>query len=255
MGWNNPPVPWREFERRLSWRQGERPGDSEGADGPDAGENESERDDLAVRPVTQLPSPRRQVATEKAVPWAELHCHSAYSFLDGASTPGELIAEAAECGLTAIAITDHDGMYGVPQFAQSAARFRQSEEGLGSNVATVFGAELSLDIPPLVTSATAAAQEPGAGPASGWRAGAHFDAEPSDNAAPPVETERAVRRRPLASVGLTAPALQVGTPRAGVPDPMGRHLLVLARDPEGYGRLCRVISAAHLAGGEKGRPV
>src|SRR5262245_59821319 len=229
MGWNNPPVPWREFERRLSWRQ---------HDKTDSGEQ-------PARPVTQLPAARREVAGptrrrgqgQAPVPWAELHCHSAYSFLDGASTPGELIAEAAECGLTAIAITDHDGMYGVPQFAQSAARFRQSEEGLGSNVATVFGAELSLDIPPLVTSATAAAQEPGVGPASGWRAGAHFDA------APPVEAERAApRRRPLASVGLTAPALQVGTPRAGVPDPMGRHLLVLARDPEGYGRLCRVIS-------------
>ena len=135
-----------------------------------------------MRPVTRLPvadergrdssgaSPSRRVVTGKPVPWAELHCHSAYSFLDGASTPGELIAEAAECGLTAIAITDHDGMYGVPQFAQSAARFRESEEGIGSNVATVFGAELSLDIPPVVTSAIAAAQEPGAGPASGWRA-------------------------------------------------------------------------------------
>jgi error-prone DNA polymerase len=46
-----------------------------------------------------------------------------------------------------------------------------------------------------------------------------------------------------------------GTPRAGVPDPAGRHLLVLARDPEGYARLCRVISDAQLAGGEKGLPV
>ena len=43
--------------------------------------------------------------------------------------------------------------------------------------------------------------------------------------------------------------------RAGVPDPAGRHLLVLARDPEGYRRLCRVISTAQLAGGEKGLPV
>src|ERR1700734_239234 len=79
-------------------------------------------------------------------------------------------------------------MYGVPQFAQAAARIRQSGVSLG----TVFGAELSIDL---------------------------------------------------------------GTPRAGVPDPAGRHLLVLARDPEGYRRLCRVISAAQLAGGEKGRPV
>src|SRR5260370_16821580 len=43
--------------------------------------------------------------------------------------------------------------------------------------------------------------------------------------------------------------------QGGVPDPVGRHLLVLARDPEGYRRLCQVISAAQLRGGEKGRPV
>ncbi len=52
-----------------------------------------------------------------------------------------------------------------------------------------------------------------------------------------------------AELGLTR-----GLGRAGVPDPAGNHLLVLARDPEGYRRLCRVISDAHLAGGEKGRP-
>src|SRR5258706_10304215 len=51
--------------------------------------------------------------------------------------------------------------------------------------------------------------------------------------------------------------LSLGLPRGqgGIPDPAGRHLLVLARDPEGYRRLCQVISAAQLAGQEKGRPV
>ena len=77
------------------------------------------------RPVSRPPPrpasagrhrPRSQLA------WAELHCHSSYSFLDGASSPEELVAEAAERGLAALAITDHDGMYGVPQFAQAAAR-------------------------------------------------------------------------------------------------------------------------------------
>ncbi len=58
-----------------------------------------------------------------------------------------------------------------------------------------------------------------------------------------------------AELSLDTPGTPRGTPRAGVPDPGGRHLLILARDPDGYGRLCRVISAAHLAGGEKGRPV
>jgi error-prone DNA polymerase len=261
MGWDNPPVPWREFERRLSWRQGDKGGEpDEPADG-------------AGRPVTRLPvagpdpagsGTRRPVPTGNQVPWAELHCHSAYSFLDGASTPGELIAEAAECGLTAIAITDHDGMYGVPQFAQSAARFLASEEGAGSNVATVFGAELSLDIPPVITPAIAAARQPGAGPASGWRpkwateqpaAGEPASGQQAEGE--PAEGEHAEPRRRLVSVRLANPVLKehMGTPRAGIPDPVGRHLLVLARDPEGYGRLCRVISAAHLAGGEKGRPV
>ena len=59
-----------------------------------------------------------------SIPWAEFHCHSSFSFLDGASTPDELVAKAARLGLETLAITDHDGMYGVPQFAQAAAPLR-----------------------------------------------------------------------------------------------------------------------------------
>ena len=77
------------------------------------------------------------------VPWAELHCHSSFSFLDGAATPGELVAEAARLGLEVLALTDHDGMYGVPQFAQAAARL--AGRG-GTKLGTVFGAELSLGL-------------------------------------------------------------------------------------------------------------
>jgi error-prone DNA polymerase len=116
-------------------------------------------------------------------PYAELHCHSNFSFLDGASHPEELVEEAARLRLDAIAITDHDGMYGVVRFTEAAREL---------GVRTVFGAELSL--------------------------------------------------------GLTAP-------QNGIPDPEGEHLLVLAREPEGYRRLSRVISDAQLAGKEKGRPV
>ena len=76
------------------------------------------------------------------IPWAELHCHSSYSFLDGAATPSELVAEAARLGLEVLALTYHDGMYGVPQFAQAAARLRATGVALG----TVFGAELSLGL-------------------------------------------------------------------------------------------------------------
>ena len=117
------------------------------------------------------------------MPYAELHCHSNFSFLDGASPPEELVEQAKRLGLEALALTDHDGMYGVVRFAEAAAELE---------VPTVFGTELSL--------------------------------------------------------GLSAP-------QNGVADPEGTHLLLLARDPEGYRGLCRTVSAAQLRGEEKGRPV
>ena len=76
-----------------------------------------------------------QSRLRSAVPYAELHAHSAYSFLDGASTPEELVEEAARLDLRAIALTDHDGLYGVVRFAEAAREL---------DMRTVFGAELSL---------------------------------------------------------------------------------------------------------------
>lgn len=128
MSWDNPPVPWRELERRLSWgTSARRAAGAERAAEP------------RPRPVTRLPaadraSPAGESPAGEGPPgpaWAELHCHSSYSFLDGASAPAELVAEAARLGLAALAITDHDGMYGVPQFAQAAARLRE-QAGPGS---------------------------------------------------------------------------------------------------------------------------
>ncbi|HEV3407193.1 MAG TPA: PHP domain-containing protein, partial [Gaiellaceae bacterium] len=52
--------------------------------------------------------------------YVELHCHSAYSFLDGASLPEELALRAAELGYPALALTDHDGVYGSLEFAHAA---------------------------------------------------------------------------------------------------------------------------------------
>jgi error-prone DNA polymerase len=115
--------------------------------------------------------------------YAELHCHSNFSFLDGSSHPEELVAEAVHLGLTALAITDHDGLYGVVRFAEAAS---------SAGLPTVFGAEVT--------------------------------------------------------IGLTRP-------QAGVADPEGTHLVVLARDPTGYARLCKALSVAHLLGKEKGRPL
>jgi error-prone DNA polymerase len=180
MGWNNPPVRWADLEDVLSGRSGsgrrdgEHPGD--GADSPAWTRH---RDPYASPPLL---SSVRSSEIQLGTAYAELHCHSNFSFLDGASHPEELVEEAARLGLEAIALTDHDGMYGVVRFAEAAREL---------GVKTVFGAELSL--------------------------------------------------------GLTAP-------QNGVPDPEGEHLLVLARDPEGYRRLSRVISDAQIAGREKGKP-
>src|SRR5258707_10081204 len=68
--------------------------------------------------------------------YVELHCHSSYSFLDGASLPEELAARAAELGYPALALTDHDGVYGSLEFAHAAKHF---------GVRAITGAELSLD--------------------------------------------------------------------------------------------------------------
>ncbi|MFD2795592.1 error-prone DNA polymerase [Promicromonospora vindobonensis] len=72
------------------------------------------------------------------VPYAELHAHSAFSFLDGASHPEELAAEGARLGLRSLAITDHDGLYGVVRFSQAAKKV---------GLKTSFGAELHLPVP------------------------------------------------------------------------------------------------------------
>src|SRR3954451_16433609 len=52
--------------------------------------------------------------------YAELHCHSAYSFLDGASLPEELVAAAAKLGYRSLALTDHNGVFGSMEHAQAA---------------------------------------------------------------------------------------------------------------------------------------
>ncbi|GAA5152323.1 error-prone DNA polymerase [Microbacterium pseudoresistens] len=169
MGWHNPPMTWSEMERTLSGRP-------------------ALRDALAAEAPVRSPKRRPPALSgierpANAVPYAELHAHSSFSFLDGASSPADLVAEAERLGLTALALTDHDGFYGAARFAEAAEQ---------TDVQTVFGAELSLDLP---------------------------------------------------------------APQGGVPDPLGEHLLVLARGEEGYHRLSAAITRAQLRGRQKGRPV
>ncbi len=160
MSFNNPVMPWRELDKVLSW---------------------AKHGELTAKPARPSSPIHR---AEAAVPYAELHCHSNFSFLDGVSEPEDLVAEAARLGLEVLALTDHDGLYGVVRLAQAAK---------GSGVRTAFGAELSL-------------------------------------AADTAE-------------------------RTGVEDPPGAHLLLLARDVDGYRSLSKAIGDARLAGSGKGRAV
>ncbi len=146
MKWDNSRREWSELERILSARppaharghdamltplQGPEPAD--GSDPPRTAPNERTGDAGAPQAMPQA-----------SVPYAELHAHSHYSFLDGASSPEALIAEATRLGLTGIAITDHDGFYGAARFSE-AARFAAAP------LDTVYGAELTigLDAPQL----------------------------------------------------------------------------------------------------------
>ena len=65
----------------------------------------------------------------------ELHLHTCYSFLEGASLPEELANRAADLGYRALAITDHDGLHGAMEFAQACA---------GAGIQPITGVELTL---------------------------------------------------------------------------------------------------------------
>jgi len=176
VGWNSPNISWRELEQTLSDRPATgRVVDPLAGDGGDSPAWSRKRS-----AYTPLP---HQVRRTGSVRYAELHCHSNFSFLDGASHPEELVEEAARLGLEALALTDHNGFYGIVRFAEAARTV---------GLPTVFGAELTLS----------------------------------------------------GSADLARP---------GPADPVGQHLVVLARDPQGYASLGRAISEGQLAG-EKGAP-
>jgi error-prone DNA polymerase len=127
MGWSNPPIPWSELEKRLSATT-----PRQQHDGPrDEGPGSRKRPRYRAREEIHRPD-------GPLTPYAELHCHSNFSFLDGASGPDKLVEEAVRLGLHGIALTDHDGFAGAPLFAEIAQKY--------PGIVTVFGAELSLGL-------------------------------------------------------------------------------------------------------------
>ncbi|MEH0146551.1 error-prone DNA polymerase [Corynebacterium sp. Q4381] len=113
------PLSWSRLERILSGRPGPAPQPAAHTGAPEG----------------LLPSRPAAAPRAAARPFAELHAVSSYSFLGGASEPEDLVARAAELGLSALAILDRDGFYGAVKFAEAAAE---------CGIATVFGAELTL---------------------------------------------------------------------------------------------------------------
>ncbi|GGL06406.1 error-prone DNA polymerase [Curtobacterium luteum] len=129
MGYSNPPIPWSQFERALSDRRS--PGSTHDGDGGDSPAWSRKREKY-------VPPALRTDDSGPVVPYAELHAHSTFSFLDGASSPEQLFEEAARLRLHGLALTDHDGFYGVARMAEAAEAY--------PGLTTVYGTELSLGL-------------------------------------------------------------------------------------------------------------
>ncbi len=128
MGFNNPSMPWAEVERLLSGSSAQQRGKDDRALGPTSRKRQPYEPDSDSTQPHWRPDPVQ-------VPYAELHCHSNFSFLDGASHPEQLVEEADRLGLEALALTDHNGFYGIVRFAEAARAV---------GLPTVFGTEITL---------------------------------------------------------------------------------------------------------------
>ena len=188
-------------------------------------------------------SRRRQTIERGAggapVRFVHLHTHTTFSFGDGACRIPELVMRAAELGMPALAVTDHEGLYG-------AVRFYQACKAAG--IKPIVGVELTVE--PAVGPG-GRVWEPGAdgGPPGGAsaahrrRPGGRGGARRAAPAAPRV------RRAALAPDGRIAhlkAAATVPPSAARASGAGGYHLVLLAKDYAGWSNLCRIISAAHL---------
>src|SRR5690349_18908294 len=181
------------------------------------------------------------------VSYAELHCHSNFSFLDGASPVEDLVARGVEQGLSALAITDHNGLYGVVRFATAA-----QDAGLRP----IIGLEIEL-LDPAVPD-PAGVVIPGrrrrrsgkVAPAPGSLGGLGIALGPgSDGGVEALPVEGLPARPRPTRARLPGHRSVVKEDLRGIGERQrGPHLVLLARDMTGYRSLCRLISHANLAG-------
>ena len=178
---------------------------------------------VAAAEVVQAAT-REQPTPPDAPPFAHLSVRSSYSMRDGAIRPRELAAATAAAGMTHVALTDRDGLYGVVRFAQAAAEY---------GVTPVFGTDLALapdaDRPGWELTRAGRHRLP-----AGSRAGARGDGphRPPGGSVPPVPADPRARRP-----GGGGAWLEDDAPRVSF----------LAATQAGYADLCRTVSAAHAA--------
>jgi DNA polymerase III alpha subunit len=165
-------------------------------------------------------------------PYAELHCHSNFSFLDGASPVEDLVERAVQLGLTGLAVTDHQGLYGVVRFAAAA-----HEAGLRP----VIGIEVEL--------VDAAAPDPGGIVIPGRRPLRRGRVSIAVDPGTPRPTGGNPARPRPERARLPGHRAVVKEDLRGIGERQrGSHLVLLARDATGYRSLCRLVSRANLAG-------
>ncbi len=151
--------------------------------------------------------------------YAELHCHTNFSFLDGASHPEDLVQRAMDLGYEALAVTDHNGFYGTSRLWQAA-----KETGL----AVIYGVEIALEA------------DPGGDPdpvsrAEEWDRKRHARSKGGQG--------RLRRGRSIRSHGVKPTRL-----------PESDHLVLLAGSPDGYRTLSHLVTKAQMRG-EKDHPL
>ena len=156
------------------------------------------------------------------VRYAELHCHTNMSFLDGASHPAELVAIAAELGYTALGVTDHDGFRG-------AAKVHQAACEVGMPV--VYGSEIGM---PRVPRAGTGISNSGLSS----EADALRGERQRSLRATPNEGEATHRRGRIRRMHGSKP----------IKKPDTDHVVLLAPDPDGYAAIARLVTKGQFRG-------
>ena len=151
--------------------------------------------------------------------YAELHCHTNFSFLDGASHPEDLVERVIDLGYQALAVTDHNGFYGVSRFWQAAR-----ETGLPA----IYGVEIGLE------DRTGDDGDP-VEQAENWDNERYARVKGGHG--------RLRRGRSVRAHGVKPTVL-----------PESDHLVLLSGSPEGYRALSHLVTKAQLRG-EKDHPV